>query len=83
MNLKSVRYNFTTLRKVQIKFIGPRSLLNKKINIEGDKSHVSKISSVSSLPYRPKLSQEEIEVINSGGISNIKDWTKIKLKKKV
>ena len=36
----------------------------------------------STLSLRPKLSQEEIDTINNGGLVNYKDWSKIKLKTK-
>jgi hypothetical protein len=41
------------------------------------------ISPISSHIYRPRITQEEIDIINNGGVSNIKDWNKIKLKKKI
>jgi hypothetical protein len=41
------------------------------------------ISPISSHIYRPRITQEEIDTINNGGVSTIKDWNKIKLKKKI
>jgi hypothetical protein len=85
---------FTNSNKAKIQFIGKRSsrdtskhILNNQKNEEVAKIIIKpvinlKISPTSSHIFRPSISKEEIEEINNGGVLNIKDWTKIKIKKK-
>ena len=80
----------------RIKFLGKRSLLNHhKNNTVESFSHeysshhmteqIKKSLAVcpnSLSKLRPKVSQEEIDIINNGGLVNYKDWSKIKVKSK-
>ena len=86
--------NIVPHQKAKIKFIGKRSLFehaNKHLVnqhvAEIKKEEVVKIKpnmSMSSFnKYRPVITQEEMDIINNGGVLNIKDWNKIKLKKKI
>lgn len=86
--------NVAPHQKAKIRFIGKRSLfenankhlLNQHV-AEIKKEEIVKIkhniSSSSFNIYRPVITKEEMEVINNGGVLNIKDWNKIKLKKKI
>ncbi len=82
-------------RVPMIKFLGKRSLLQstpKSTPVENNKTTSSNTTSKSSLPYdcevltslqwRPEIFEEEMEIINNGGISQYElNWNKITVKK--
>jgi hypothetical protein len=86
--------NFAT--KAKIKFLGKRSLLTEtnNLNNQSNKNFSSDIISNNVVEptitsnsftinrYRIDISEEESEIINNGGPTNIRDWTKITLKPK-
>jgi len=94
-----IKKNFAdfTNHKAKIMFIGKRSLnpvttpskcpgiVKEEVPKakENYDNHKSTLNIISNLRYRPKITKEESEVINNGGILNYKlDWDKIKLKEK-
>lgn len=90
MNSFVLKCFFSSSRKSSIQFIGKREMkqnspLTKQAQaiVQTATTNNQYVSPISSAKYRPQLTQEEIEVINSGGVTNIKDWNKIKLKRKL
>lgn len=71
----------------KIKFIGKRSAIIHNTHIKLV-TPVVQMKIISDIPVclisdslRPKLSEDESDQINNGGVLKIADWTKIKIKK--
>jgi len=82
INFKGKRLQFDHLNKHSLKHPTEGQIQHEEI-VKKVPSINLNISPISSHIYRPRITQEEIETINNGGVSTIKDWNKIKLKKKI